>query len=65
MLGKWCCRLLVDIDSLWYRVLLARYGRVHGRLEDGGRSCSMWWKAIGKILEGGGGGEGVSFSSWL
>jgi len=36
LLGKWCWRLLVDRGSLWYKVLLARYGTVHGRLEDGG-----------------------------
>jgi len=26
LLGKWCWRLLVDRNSLWFRVLLARYG---------------------------------------
>ena len=33
LLGKWCWRLLVDRGSIWYRVLLAWYGAVHGRLE--------------------------------
>ena len=27
----------MDRGSLWYRVLVARYGEVRGRLEDGGR----------------------------
>jgi len=33
LLGKWCWRLLVDRDSLWYRVLLARYGVERGLCE--------------------------------
>lgn len=35
LLGKWCWRLLVDRDGLWYRVLAVRYGEVNGRLEVG------------------------------
>lgn len=42
LLGKWCWRLLVDRGGLWYRVLVARYGEVNGRLEVGGRSISCW-----------------------
>jgi len=44
----------VDRDGLWYRVLVARYGEVCGRLEDGGRSCSPWWREVGRIRDGGG-----------
>jgi len=32
LLGKWCWRMLVDNEGLWYQVLKARYkgeGRVH------------------------------------
>ncbi|XP_024632642.1 uncharacterized protein [Medicago truncatula] len=36
--------------------LVARYGVRDGRLEDGGRSGSIWWKEIGRIIEGEGGG---------
>lgn len=31
LLGKWCWRMLVDRDGLWYRVLAARYGEEDGR----------------------------------
>ncbi|MCI56595.1 putative non-LTR retroelement reverse transcriptase [Trifolium medium] len=40
LLGKWCWRLLVVRDGLWYRVLAARYGEVAGRLAVGGRNGS-------------------------
>jgi len=43
LLGKWCWRLLEDRDSLWFRVLLARYGTDGGRLRGGGRQDSEWW----------------------
>jgi len=46
-------------------VLLAQYGAVHGRLKDGSRSCSMWWREIVKIREGGGSNEGDCLSRWL
>jgi hypothetical protein len=56
LLGKWCWRLLVDREGLWYQVLVARYGAEDERLEDGGRSDSMWWKEVVKIKDGVGGG---------
>ena len=52
LLGKWCWRLLVDREGLWYHVLVARYGELGGRLEVGGRSCSSWWREVGTICEG-------------
>ena len=59
LFGKWCWRLLVDRDGLWRRVLVARYGVADGGLEDGGRSCSSWWREIVRIRDGiGDGGEG-------
>ena len=52
LLGKWCWRLLVDKEGLWYRVLKARYGEVGGWLCEGGSQSSMWWKIICKVREG-------------
>jgi len=49
LLGKWCWRLLVEKESLWYRVLLARYGEEGGRLLDGGRTTSAWWRTIAAL----------------
>jgi len=46
LLGKWCWRLLEDRDSLWFRVLSARYGVVEGRLRGGGREASEWWRVV-------------------
>ncbi|MCH79282.1 cysteine-rich receptor-like protein kinase [Trifolium medium] len=36
LLGKWCWRMLVDRDGLWFRVLVSRYGEERGRLREGG-----------------------------
>ncbi|MCH79554.1 cysteine-rich receptor-like protein kinase [Trifolium medium] len=52
LLGKWCWRLLVDRGGLWYRVLVARYGEVAGRLVAGGRRDSQWWRVVAKIRDG-------------
>jgi len=46
LLGKWCWRLLVDKNSLWFRVLLARYGVEGGQLLEGGRDASSWRRVI-------------------
>jgi hypothetical protein len=35
LLGNWCWRLLVERMSLWYRVLVARYGEENWRLGAG------------------------------
>lgn len=43
LLGKWCWRVLVDRDSLWFRVLVARNGMEDGFLRVGGRDGSVWW----------------------
>ncbi|KEH17411.1 hypothetical protein MTR_0017s0190 [Medicago truncatula] len=37
--GKWCWRLLVERSSLWYRVLVARYGEEDERLECVPHAC--------------------------
>ncbi|CAJ2630732.1 unnamed protein product [Trifolium pratense] len=53
LLGKWCWRMLVDREGLWFRVLAARYGIEGGRLRDGGRRGSLWWREISHIRDGG------------
>ena len=41
-------------------MLITRYGVEGGGLEDGGRSCSSWWREIVRIRDGiGEGGEGL------
>ncbi|CAJ2667239.1 unnamed protein product [Trifolium pratense] len=52
LLGKWCWRMLVDREGLWFRVLAARYGVERGRLRDGGRRGSLWWREIVSIRDG-------------
>ncbi|GAU49945.1 hypothetical protein TSUD_408400 [Trifolium subterraneum] len=51
--GKWCWRMLVDREGLWFRVLAARYGVERGRLREGGRRGSVWWRELECIREGG------------
>jgi len=46
---------------LWYRVLRARYGEVGGRIQEGGRDSSMWWRTICHVREGVGSGVGNWF----
>jgi hypothetical protein len=46
LLGKWCWRMLVEKEGLWYRVLKARYGEDGGRVQDGGRNASSWWRMM-------------------
>ncbi|GAU31392.1 hypothetical protein TSUD_19380 [Trifolium subterraneum] len=49
LLGKWCWRMLVGREGLWFRVLVARYGMERGRIRDGGRRGSTWWREIACI----------------
>lgn len=37
LLGKWCWRMREERDLLWYKVLVARYGDIGGRIVVGGR----------------------------
>ncbi|GAU38071.1 hypothetical protein TSUD_318650 [Trifolium subterraneum] len=66
LLGKWCWRMLVDREGLWFRVLAARYGVERGRVREGGRRGSSWWREIVRIRDTGGGlgggwfGENIS-----
>jgi len=42
----------VDRDDLWFKVLSLRYGEERGRLREGGKMGSAWWREIVKIREG-------------
>jgi hypothetical protein len=46
LLGKWCWWLLAERETLWFKVLSARYGVEGGRLLSGGRESSLWWRDI-------------------
>ncbi|CAJ2644765.1 unnamed protein product [Trifolium pratense] len=61
LLGKWCWRMLVDREGLWFRVLEARYGVEDGRLCEGGQRGSVWWREIVRIREG----EGELGGRWF
>lgn len=61
LLAKWCWRCLVDREGLWFKVLLSRYGEERGRLREGSRLGSAWWKEIVKIREG----IGVEGGGWF
>jgi hypothetical protein len=61
LLGKWCWRMLVEKEGLWYQVLKARYGEVGGRLVEGGRDSSIWWRMLSDIR----GGLSVRAEGWF
>ncbi|CAJ2666781.1 unnamed protein product [Trifolium pratense] len=54
--------MLVDRESLWFRVLAGRYGVERGRLCDGGARGSTWWRELARIRDGGGEVGGGWFS---
>jgi len=37
------------LDSVWFRVLAARYGMEDGQLCEGGRAASSWWRDIAAL----------------
>ena len=41
--------MLVERDSLWFRVLSAKYGVKGGHLCGGGRVASAWWRDISTL----------------
>jgi len=55
LLDKWCWRMLVEREGLWYRMLVARYGQEGGMVREGGRWSSIWWRDVASIRDGGGG----------
>jgi len=62
LLGKLCWRLLVDRESLWFRLLVVRYDLVEGRLLARSREGSMWWREIAAICDCHGSKVGCWFS---
>ena len=61
LLGKWCWRMLVEREGLWYRVLVACYGQEGGMVREGGRCSSTWWRDVASIRDRGGGVGGGWF----
>jgi len=55
--------VVLEIDNgeggLWYHVLKARYSEVGGRIREGGRNSSVWWRMLCRIREGVGEGIGL------
>ncbi|AET00285.1 hypothetical protein MTR_5g090360 [Medicago truncatula] len=44
--------MLIDKECLWYCVLKACYGEEGGRLKEGGRHSSAWWRSLCRFTEG-------------
>jgi len=53
--------MLVDKQGLWYQVLKARYREEGGRLKEGGRESSVWWRMLLAIRSG----VGVGAVDWF
>ncbi|KEH33725.1 hypothetical protein MTR_3g451530 [Medicago truncatula] len=54
LLRKWCWRLLVEKESLWFRVLSASYGEEDGWVKEGGCDASLWlgWRMVKRGVGG-------------
>ncbi|CAJ2651349.1 unnamed protein product [Trifolium pratense] len=65
LLGKWCWRMLVDREGLWFRVLAGRYGVERGRLCVGGSRGSTWWRELASLRDGGGALDGGWFGGHI
>ncbi|MCH79399.1 cysteine-rich receptor-like protein kinase [Trifolium medium] len=63
--GKWCWRMLVDREGLWFRVLAGRYGVERGRLCVGGTRGSTWWRELASLRDGGGALDGGWFGGHI
>ena len=51
----------MDREGLWYKMLSSRYGEESGRIKDGGKARSSWWREIMKVREG----IGVEGGNWF
>ncbi|GAU26327.1 hypothetical protein TSUD_56250 [Trifolium subterraneum] len=61
LLGKWVWRCLEEKDSLWCKVLQAKYGQEGGRLRFGEGVGSHWWRSMNDVRVGAGLGD----AQWL
>ncbi|GAU37198.1 hypothetical protein TSUD_30630 [Trifolium subterraneum] len=61
LLGKWVWRCLEEGESLWCRLLKAKYGTIGGRLRYGEGVGSPWWQAVNQVRLG----VGLLDSNWL
>ncbi|GAU10380.1 hypothetical protein TSUD_422790, partial [Trifolium subterraneum] len=61
LLGKWVWRCLEEKDSLWCKVLHAKYGQEGGRLRFGEGVGSHWWRSMNDVRVGAGLGD----ARWL
>jgi hypothetical protein len=50
LLGKWYWRLSVEKGSMWYKLLMAKYGEARGWLIEGGRERSVWWIFVAVLV---------------
>jgi len=48
----------VETSSLWYTILVVRYGELGGCLVDRGRLNIVWWNKLTSVKEGVGVGVG-------
>ena len=61
LLGKWVWRVLEERESMWNRVLRAKYGEVGGRVRFYEGVGSIWWRHINQIRSG----VGLADARWL
>jgi hypothetical protein len=79
LIGKRRWRLMEEHESLWYKVLVARFGEEGRILRVDGEGGTMWWNNLININQGVGAsvgrwiyidyvcelGDGASFLFWL
>jgi len=61
LFGNWCWWMKVESRSLWYKVLVARYGEVGGSTAEGESFNSVWWNNLITIRQG----IGVGVGRWI
>jgi hypothetical protein len=61
LLGKWVWRILEENESLWCRVLQAKFGQEGGRVSFMEGVGSNWWRALNQVRSG----TGFLDNRWL
>jgi len=54
LLRKWCWMMHVGKDSLWFKVLAARYCLERGMMREADFVGSMWWNQLQVVRRGDG-----------